>query len=120
MIAPDDVTYAYLENRQFVPKSESFAKALDYWKTLPTDPDAKFDRELTLDVSSLSPQVSWGTSPGMVADVTGEVPDPESLHDENSRKAARGALKYMGLEAGVSVQDIKLDRVFIGSCTNSR
>ena len=120
MIAPDEVTYAYLENRQFVPKGDAFTKAVDYWKTLPTDADAKFDRELTIDVSSLSPQVSWGTSPGMVADVTGAVPDPESLRDENSRKAARGALKYMGLEAGVSVQDIKLDRVFIGSCTNSR
>ena len=120
MIAPDEITYAYLENREFAPKGDGFAKAVEYWKTLPTDADAKFDRELTLDVSALSPQVSWGTSPGMVADVTGAVPDPESLQDENSRKAARGALKYMGLEAGIPVRNIKLDRVFIGSCTNSR
>lgn len=120
MVAPDESTYAYLEGRQFAPKGRAFQQAVAYWKTLPTDPGATFDRDIELDVSSLAPQVSWGTSPGMVTDVTGEVPDPESLSDENARKAARRALEYMGLQPGIPVQEIKLDRVFIGSCTNSR
>ncbi len=118
MIAPDEVTFAYLEGRQFAP--ENFAKAVAYWKTLPTDEGAVFDRELALDVTNLAPQVSWGTSPGMVTDVTGSVPNPDSIDDENLRKAARRALEYMGLEAGMPIAWINIDRVFIGSCTNSR
>ena len=120
MIAPDEVTHSYLEGREFTPKGKAFEEAVSYWKTLPSDPDASFDRELHLEVSSLAPQVSWGTNPGMVTDVTGFVPDPESLEDDNDRKAARRALEYMGLEAGVPVKEIRIDRVFIGSCTNSR
>jgi 3-isopropylmalate/(R)-2-methylmalate dehydratase large subunit len=120
MIAPDDATYTYLEGRAFAPKGNAFEAAVEYWKTLPTDPGAKFDRELEIDVSSLAPQVSWGTNPGMVADVTGAIPDPESMPDENARKAARRALEYMALEAGTAIQEINVDRVFIGSCTNSR
>ena len=120
MIAPDETTYAYLEDRPFAPKGNAFKAALEYWKTLPTDAGAVFDRELTIDVSSLAPQVSWGTNPGMVTDVTGAIPDPESMLDENARKAARRALEYMALEPGISIQDISIDRVFIGSCTNSR
>ncbi len=120
MIAPDDTTYAYLEGRPFAPKGDAFEAAVEYWKTLPTDPGAAFDRELEIDVSSLAPQVSWGTNPGMVADVTGAIPDPELMPDENARKAARRALEYMALEAGTAIQEIKVDRVFIGSCTNSR
>jgi 3-isopropylmalate/(R)-2-methylmalate dehydratase large subunit len=120
MIAPDDVTYAYLEGRAFAPKGNAFEAAVEYWKTLPTDAGAAFDRELEIDVSSLAPQVSWGTNPGMVADVTGAIPDPELMPDENARKAARRALEYMALEAGTAIQEIKVDRVFIGSCTNSR
>ena len=120
MIAPDDATYAYLEGREFAPKGKAFESAVSYWKSLPGDSDASFDRELELEVSSLAPQVSWGTNPGMVTDVTGLVPDPESLEDENERKAAHRALEYMGLEAGAPVQEIRIDRVFIGSCTNSR
>jgi 3-isopropylmalate/(R)-2-methylmalate dehydratase large subunit len=120
MIAPDDVTYAYLEGREFAPTGKAFDNAVSCWKTLPSDSDASFDRELQLDVSSLAPQVSWGTNPGMVTDVTGIVPDPESLVDDNDRKAAHRALEYLGLEAGVPVQEIRIDRVFIGSCTNSR
>lgn len=118
MIAPDDTTYAYLERRQFVPKA--FQDAVEYWKTLPSDPGATFDREIELDVSTLAPQVSWGTNPGMVTDVTGAVPDPESFADENARKAGRRALEYMGLQPGIPIQELKLDRIFIGSCTNSR
>ena len=120
MVAPDDTTYAYLEGREFAPKGKDFESAVSYWKTLPGDPDASFDRELDLNVSTLAPQVSWGTNPGMVTDVTGLVPDPESLEDDNERKAAHRALEYMGLKAGVPVRDIQIDRVFIGSCTNSR
>jgi 3-isopropylmalate/(R)-2-methylmalate dehydratase large subunit len=120
MIAPDETTFDYLEGRKFAPSGRRFIEAVDYWKTLPTDSEAIFDRQIKLEVPALAPQVSWGTSPGMVADVTGEVPDPESLTDENSRKAARRALEYMGLSARTPIQEIRLDRVFIGSCTNSR
>ncbi|HWP41968.1 MAG TPA: 3-isopropylmalate dehydratase large subunit, partial [Blastocatellia bacterium] len=120
MIAPDETTYAYLEGRQFAPSGKAFERAVDYWKTLPTDAGARYDREVEIDVSGLVPQVSWGTSPAMVADVTGEVPHPESFADENARKAAARALEYMGLRPGTAIQDIRVDRVFIGSCTNSR
>ena len=120
MIAPDETTYAYLEGRPLAPKGAAFDAAVKYWKTLPTDEGAAFDREIQMDVSTLPPQVSWGTNPGMVTDVTGRVPDPESMPDENSRKAARRALEYMALQPGTAIQDINVDRVFIGSCTNSR
>src|SRR5947208_11776957 len=120
MIAPDEVTYAYLEGREFTPVGEAFAEAVAYWKSLPTDEGATFDRELDLDVSNLAPQVSWGTSPGMVISATEAIPDPDSWTDENVRKAARRALEYMGLEPGVPIQDVEISRVFIGSCTNSR
>jgi 3-isopropylmalate/(R)-2-methylmalate dehydratase large subunit len=120
MIAPDEKTFAYLKGRQFAPGGTAFERAIEYWKTLCSDAGAVFDRHLTLDVSSLAPQVSWGTNPGMVTDVTGAVPDPESMSDENGRKAARRALEYMALQPGMAIQEIRLDRVFIGSCTNSR
>ncbi|MGA9770204.1 MAG: 3-isopropylmalate dehydratase large subunit [Blastocatellia bacterium] len=120
MIAPDDTTYAYLEGRKHAPRAVAFEEAVSYWKTLPTEAGAVFDREMEMDVSTLAPQVSWGTSPGMVIDATEEIPDPESFADENTRKAARRSLEYMGLAPGTPVREIKLDRVFIGSCTNSR
>ena len=120
MIAPDETTYVYLEDRPHAPQGKDFQEAVEYWRTLPTDPEAAFDRELELDVGSLAPQVSWGTNPGMVTDVTGTVPDPDSFADENSRKSAQSALEYMGLKAGTPIQEIQLNRVFIGSCTNSR
>jgi 3-isopropylmalate/(R)-2-methylmalate dehydratase large subunit len=120
MIAPDETTFAYLEGRKFAPKGGAFKAAVDYWKSLPSDVDAAFDRQLTMNVSSLAPQVSWGTNPGMVTDVTGAVPEPESFADENTRKAVHRALEYMSLKPGTPIREIKLDRVFIGSCTNSR
>lgn len=120
MIGPDDTTYVYLEGRPHAPQGKEFQEAVEYWKTLPTDSGASYDRELELDVASLAPQVSWGTNPAMVTDVTGAVPDPESFADENARKAARRALEYMGLEPETPIQEIPLNRVFIGSCTNSR
>ncbi|HMG36295.1 MAG TPA: 3-isopropylmalate dehydratase large subunit [Blastocatellia bacterium] len=119
MIAPDQTTFEYLEGRRFS-AADSFREAVDYWSTLPSDRDADFDRETRFDATQIVPQVSWGTSPGMVADVTGAVPDPDSMRDDNSRKAARRALDYMGLEPSTPIQEVKLDRVFIGSCTNSR
>lgn len=120
MIAPDDTTYSYLEGRRFAPKGRAFVDAVEHWKTLSTDAGAHFDRELEIDVASIAPQVSWGTNPGMVTDVTGVIPDPDSMADANARKAAKRALDYMGLLPGTAIRDIKIDRVFIGSCTNSR
>jgi 3-isopropylmalate/(R)-2-methylmalate dehydratase large subunit len=120
MIAPDETTFAYLEGRPFAPSGEAFKEAVDYWQTLASDPGAVFDRELRIDVSNLAPQVSWGTSPGMVTDVTGTIIDPETIDQETARRAAKRALEYMGLEPGTAIEDIAIDRVFIGSCTNSR
>ena len=120
LIAPDEKTFAYLEGREFAPKGEAWEKAVADWRTLPTEDGAVFDRELHIDATQLVPQVSWGTSPGMVADITGQVPDPEAMPDENSKKAARRALEYMGLRAGTPLEEVAIDRVFIGSCTNSR
>ncbi len=120
MVAPDQTTFEYLEGRPAAPRGPAFEQAVEYWETLPGDPGASFDRRRRLDISEIPPQVSWGTSPGMVTDVTGTVPDPETLPDEAMGRAARRALEYMGLEPGTPIQSIKLDRVFIGSCTNSR
>ncbi len=120
MIAPDQTTFDFVEGRRFAPKGEDFKKAVEYWSTLTSDEGAVFDRELDLDVSSLSPQVSWGTSPGMVVDIDGKVPDPDSFDDPAAREGARRALEYMGLQANQPIADIKVDTVFIGSCTNSR
>jgi 3-isopropylmalate/(R)-2-methylmalate dehydratase large subunit len=120
MVAPDDATFAYLEGRPFVPRGKDFQIAVDYWKSLPSDPGAAFDRVLALDAARIAPQVTWGTNPGMVTDVTGRVPEPSSFRDPVERKAAERALEYMGLAPGTRIVDIALDYVFIGSCTNSR
>jgi 3-isopropylmalate/(R)-2-methylmalate dehydratase large subunit len=120
MVAPDDTTIAYLEGKPFVPRGPEFLAAVDYWKSLPSDPAAKFDATLDLDAARIAPQVTWGTNPGMVTDVTSRVPDPASFSDENDRRAAERALEYMALRAGTLMVDIPLDRIFIGSCTNSR
>jgi 3-isopropylmalate/(R)-2-methylmalate dehydratase large subunit len=120
MVAPDDTTFAYLEGRPFVPRGKDFQIAVDYWKSLPSDPGAAYDSVVELDAARLAPQVTWGTNPGMVTDVTGRVPDPSSFGNDVDRHAAELALKYMGLQPGTPVTEIPLDRVFIGSCTNSR
>jgi 3-isopropylmalate/(R)-2-methylmalate dehydratase large subunit len=120
MVSPDEKTFEYLEGRPFSPKGSAFQEAVGYWRTLPSDPGASFDRQITLEVEDLAPQVSWGTSPGMVTDVTGQVPDPKSFADLNQKRAAEQALQYMGLAAGQAIEEIKIDRVFIGSCTNAR
>lgn len=120
MIAPDETTFAYLKGRNHSPKGAEWDKAVEEWKKLKTDAGATFDRELTIDATKLTPYVSWGTSPGMVAPITAVVPDPAAAKSEIDRKNLERALEYMGLKAGTPLTDIKIDRVFIGSCTNGR
>src|ERR687883_117178 len=120
MIAPDDTTFAYLEGRPGAPTGAECERALDRWRTLRTDEDAVFDAEVEIDVTELAPQVTWGTNPGMVAPVDAAVPDPSSFGDAEERTAVERALQYMGLEPGTPIQEIRIDRVFIGSCTNAR
>lgn len=122
LVAPDDKTFDFIRGKRYAPKAEQFEKAVEYWKSLATDANARFDKSIDFDISSLAPQVSWGTNPGMVVDVTGQVPQPDEYAkgNENERKAASRALEYMALEPGVPITDIRVDRVFIGSCTNSR
>ncbi|TME15948.1 MAG: 3-isopropylmalate dehydratase large subunit [Chloroflexi bacterium] len=113
MVAPDETTFAYLEGRQFAPRGAAWEQALDHWRRLVTDEGAAFDREVVIDAGRLEPFVSWGTNPGQSVPVTGRVPEPGSETDER-------ALRYMALKPGTAIQDISLDRVFIGSCTNAR
>jgi 3-isopropylmalate/(R)-2-methylmalate dehydratase large subunit len=120
MIAPDDVTFAYLEGRPGAPTGADWERALDYWRALRSDEDAVYDREIAIDVSELKPQVTWGTNPGMVVPFDGVVPRPDDYDDPAERSAVERALEYMGLEAGTPIGDIRIDRVFIGSCTNAR
>jgi 3-isopropylmalate/(R)-2-methylmalate dehydratase large subunit len=120
LIAPDEKTYAYIEGRPRAPKGKAWDMAKAYWETLPSDEGAHFDREVVLDAANLPPIVTWGTSPEDVVSVTGAVPDPAKIEDPNTRASKERALAYMGLEAGTKMTDIKLDRVFIGSCTNGR
>jgi 3-isopropylmalate/(R)-2-methylmalate dehydratase large subunit len=120
MVAPDDKTFAYLEGRPAAPKGAEWERTLDRWRELVGDEDAVFDRDVEIDVRELAPQVTWGTNPGMVTSVEGAVPDPGDFDDPDEREAAERALVYMALEPGTAIQDIRLDRVFIGSCTNAR
>jgi len=120
LIAPDETTFAYLEGRPAAPAGVAWERALDRWRELPTDPDARFDREVAIDAAAVRPQVTWGTNPGMVVPLDGAVPDPSSLADLEARAAAERALAYMGLEPGTPIREIEVDRVFIGSCTNAR
>jgi 3-isopropylmalate/(R)-2-methylmalate dehydratase large subunit len=118
MIAPDDTTFEYLRGREFVPRD--FDAAVARWKMLPTDPGATYDKSLVFKAADITPQVTWGTNPGQVAPVTGHIPDPAKAGDDTERKTVANALAYMGLEPGAAITALKLDRVFIGSCTNSR
>ena len=118
MIAPDDTTFAYLEGRPHAPAD--FARAVEDWRTLPTDPGASFDREESIDATAIAPMVTWGTTPGQVAPVTEKIPEPASFEDPADRSTAERALAYMGLEPGTPIAEIRVDRVFIGSCTNAR
>jgi 3-isopropylmalate/(R)-2-methylmalate dehydratase large subunit len=120
MVAPDDTTYAYLEGRPFAPKGKDWEAALDVWRSLATDDDATFDKEVVIDAGALRPSVSWGTNPAQTVTIDDVVPDPESFTDPAMRESATHALRYMGLKAGTPMRDIPVDTVFIGSCTNAR
>lgn len=120
MVAPDEITYEYLRGRAHAPEGENWNEAVAYWNTLPTDVDAVFDAEVNLDASTLDPFVTWGTNPGQGVSLNGAVPDPAQLTDPNEKAAAERALEYMALTPGTKMKDIKVDTVFLGSCTNSR
>jgi 3-isopropylmalate/(R)-2-methylmalate dehydratase large subunit len=120
MVAVDDTTIEYLRGRPFAPKGELWERAVEYWRTLVSDEEARFDRVVELDAAQIEPQVTWGTSPEMVTTVDGRVPDPEAFADPVKRAGAERALEYMGLKPGTPITEIKLDKIFIGSCTNSR
>ena len=120
MVAPDQTTFDYVRDRPQAPQGTDFDRACEEWSKLTTDPGAEFDRTVIIQSSDLEPYVSWGTNPGMVAPVSGRVPDPDSFDDAGERESAERALMYMGLDPDTPIQDISLDRVFIGSCTNSR
>ncbi|MTI01075.1 3-isopropylmalate dehydratase large subunit [Roseibium sp. RKSG952] len=120
LIAPDQTTYDYIEGRPKAPKGEAWDRAVAYWETLKTDEGAEFDKVVRLDAANLPPIVSWGSSPEDVVSVEGVVPNPDEIDEENRRASKKRALDYMGLEPGTKITDIKIDRVFIGSCTNGR
>ena len=120
MIAPDETTFAYLTQRRFSPPAEKWEQAIVFWRSLPSDPDAQFDRIVEIEASTIAPCVTWGTNPGMVAAVTGEIPDPAEAGTESERRATERALAYMSLSPRTRISDIPIDRVFIGSCTNAR
>jgi 3-isopropylmalate/(R)-2-methylmalate dehydratase large subunit len=120
LIAPDDTTFAYIEGRAHAPTGTAWDEAVADWRTLPSDADATFDKEVHLDATAITPHVSWGTNPAQVVELTGRVPSPDDFADAHERESAARALEYMGLTAGTPVRDIAVDTVFIGSCTNSR
>ena len=120
MVAPDDTTFDYMRGRPRVPKGDEFEAAVEEWRQFATDPESEFDSVVEIDASILEPFVTWGTNPGMVVPITGRVPDPASFENPGDRDAAERALEYMGLEPDTPMQKIEIDRVFLGSCTNSR
>ena len=120
LIAPDEITFEYLKGRPFAPKAGAWEMAVQYWKTLPTDAGASFEREVRLEAGDIAPQVTWGTSPQDVLPITAKVPDPAKVADEGKRRAMERALSYMGLTPGTELKKIPVDTVFIGSCTNAR
>jgi 3-isopropylmalate/(R)-2-methylmalate dehydratase large subunit len=120
LIAPDETTFAYLKGRPHAPKGAAWEQALKFWKTLPTDPGARYDTEVLIDAAKIVPQVTWGTSPQDVLPITGIVPDPADAGDEGRRRAMERSLEYMGLTPGTPLEEIPIARVFIGSCTNGR
>jgi len=120
LIAPDEITFEYVKGRPLAPKAGAWQQAVSYWKTLPSDPGAKYDTEIKLSTADIAPQVTWGTSPEDVLPITGNVPNPGDVADENKRRSMERALEYMGLKPGTKLTDVAIDRVFIGSCTNGR
>ncbi|MFT5447511.1 MAG: 3-isopropylmalate/(R)-2-methylmalate dehydratase large subunit [Gammaproteobacteria bacterium] len=120
MIAPDEKTFDYVKGRPRAPQGEAWEQALAYWKTLPSDDGAKFDKEVHLDATDIAPQATWGTNPEEVVAITGHVPDPKDASSDDRRRMMQRSLDYMGLQPGMAMTDLSIDRVFIGSCTNSR
>ncbi|HWB32241.1 MAG TPA: 3-isopropylmalate dehydratase large subunit [Acidobacteriaceae bacterium] len=120
MIAPDETTFAYLKGRRFAPQGAEWEEAVAHWRTLPSDPGAKFDRELIIDAATLAPAVTWGTSPGMTTTISGSVPTLADAATEADRKSFERAYEYMGLKPGTKITEINIDTVFLGSCTNGR
>ena len=120
MVAPDETTFEYIKGRQHAPKGEEWDKAVEYWKSLPTDEGAVFDKEIFINADELEPFVTWGTNPGQGIQLSHAVPSPDDFEDENDKVAAERALEYMGLTAGTPMKEIPVDVVFLGSCTNSR
>ena len=120
LIAPDDTTYRYIQGRPMAPKGGAFEQAVAYWRTLPSDPGARYDKEVTLNAADIEPQVTWGTSPQDVQPISGRVPDPRTVSDAGRRAAMERALDYMGLEPNTPMSEIRVDKVFFGSCTNAR
>jgi 3-isopropylmalate/(R)-2-methylmalate dehydratase large subunit len=120
LIAPDETTFEYLMGRPMSPKAGGWEQAVAYWKTLPSDEGATYDKEVTLDISDLVPQVTWGNSPQDVVPITGIVPDPKDAQSQHERESMQRALDYMGLQAGTRMRDIEIDAIFVGSCTNGR
>jgi 3-isopropylmalate/(R)-2-methylmalate dehydratase large subunit len=120
LVSPDETTFRYLQGRMYAPRGDDFENAKEEWSQLKTSDGASFDKSVRINADKIAPQVTWGTTPAMVTDITGYVPHPEEFNDPNSEKAARRALEYMGLEAGTPIKAIRPNRVFIGSCTNSR
>lgn len=120
MIAPDETTFEYLRNRPFSPKGKDWEEAVSYWKSLATDKDAVFDKEITIDSAHLTPMVTWGTNPGQVCHITDNIPDPTEISNEQSRQAIEAALSYIQIDGGRPIKGVCIDTVFIGSCTNGR
>ena len=120
IIAPDDITFEYLRGRPMAPRGELWDQAVAYWKSLVSDDDAKYDKEIIIKAVDIEPTVTWGTSPQDVVPISGIVPDPESAGDPQRAAAMRRALSYMGLQPGTKMEDVTIDKVFIGSCTNGR
>ena len=120
LIAPDEKTYEYIKDRPYAPKAEEWDQALKYWKSLPSDEGAVYQKEINIKGDDIVPQVTWGTSPQDVVSINGKIPNPKDIKDDNRRKAVERSLDYMGLEPNQNIKDIKIDRVFIGSCTNGR
>ncbi|BDA78694.1 3-isopropylmalate dehydratase large subunit [Leptospira kobayashii] len=119
LVAPDEITFQYIQGREFAPGADELVKAIGFWKSLRSDPDATYDQVIEMDVSELEPKVTWGTKPSQTISITGKVPDPFNF-GLSEKASTESALEYMGLKSGVAIQDIEIDKVFIGSCTNSR
>ena len=120
LIAPDQKTFDYIKGRPYAPKGEEWGKAIEFWKSLPSDDDAEYDKEIDIKAEDIAPQITWGTSPQDVVPINGKVPNPSSVEDVNRKKSIERSLEYMGLEPDQEINEIKIDKVFIGSCTNGR